>query len=83
MGPVGGMTRDDLIGLVERIMRAEGETEEGVDALIELFESSVSRPEASDLIFWPEQALGPAHRGRELTAAEVVDIAMAYRAIAL
>jgi hypothetical protein len=77
------MSREELIELVERIMRAEGETEEQADQLIDLFEANVPRPEASDLIFHPEQALGDAYPGRELTAAEVVDFALSYRPIAL
>lgn len=77
------MSRDELIHLVERIMRAEGETEEEADRLVDLFEASVPRPGASDLIFWPEQALGDDYPGRELGAAEVVDVALSYSPIAL
>jgi hypothetical protein len=77
------LSRDELIELVERIMRAEGETQEEADRLVELFEASVPRPDASDLIFWPKLALGDASPGRELTAAEVVDLALSYRPIEL
>ena len=77
------LSRDELIELVERITRGEGATEDEADRLIERFESNVPRPDASDLIFWPEQALGADYPGRELTAAEVVDIALGYRPIAL
>jgi hypothetical protein len=40
----------------------------------------VPRPDASDLIFWPEHATG---ERRELTAEEVVDLALSYEGIAL
>jgi hypothetical protein len=76
-------TREQLIELVERIRRAEGETEEEADRLIDLFEANVPRPDASDLIFWPELALGAEYPGRELTSAEVVDLALSYRPTAL
>ena len=74
------MTRDELIDLVRRIMAAEGETEEGADALIARFEANVPRPDASDLSFWPEHAIG---ERRELTPEEVVDIALSHKPIQL
>jgi hypothetical protein len=81
--PPARPNREELIALVERIMRAEGATEQEADALIDLFEASVPHPAAGDLIFHPEHALGEAYPGRELTAAEVVDLALSYRPIAL
>lgn len=77
------LSRDELIDLVERIMRAEGDTEEEADRLVELFAASVPHPCASDLIFWPKLELGDDYPGRELAAAEVVDLALSYRPIAL
>lgn len=67
------MTRDELIGLVEKIMAADcSETEH--EALVELLEKSVLHPRVLDLIY---------HTKPELTAEEVVDQALAYRPIAL
>lgn len=74
------MNRHELIALVERILAGDAPTEEEHDRLIELFEKNVPRPGASDLIFWPEHAIG---ESRDLTAEEVVDIALSYRPIAL
>jgi hypothetical protein len=61
-------------------MAAEGETEEEADALIARFEANVPRPDASDLIFWPEHAIG---ERRELTPEEVVDMALRYKPVPL
>jgi hypothetical protein len=55
-------------------------TEDEHDALIELFEANVPRPGATDLIYRPEHAIG---EDRELSAEEVVDIALAYEPIGL
>jgi hypothetical protein len=70
--------REELITLVQRIMAGEAKTEEEDDRLVELFEANVPRPGASDLIFWPEHALG---ERRQLTAEEVVDLALSYKRI--
>ena len=72
------MDRDELIELVERIMRAEGADEAEADALVDRFEASVPHPAASDLIFYPD-----AHFGHEPTAEEVVDRALSYRPLEL
>ena len=61
-------------------MAAEGETEEEADVLVARFEANVPRPGASDLIFWPEHAIG---ERRELTPEQVVDIALSYKPIHL
>jgi len=61
-------------------MVGDAPTEEEHDRLIELFERNVPRPGASDLIFWPERVVG---EQRELSAEEVVDIALSYKPIAL
>ena len=75
------LTREELIDVVERIMNVDG-SEEEIDRLIDLFQSNVLDPEATNLIFWPaEHPRNP--EGRELTAAEVVDIALQYRPILL
>jgi colicin immunity protein/pyocin immunity protein len=72
------MDRDELIELVERIMRAEGADQEEADALVGRFEANVPHPAASDLIFYPD-----AHFGHEPTAEEVVDRALSYRPLEL
>ncbi len=70
-----------LVRLVQRIMDAEYQSEAEGDALLLELERSVVDPQVSDLIFWP--ARHPRGKGRELTADEVVDIALAYKPIEL
>lgn len=79
------MTREDLIHLVNRIIRVDVPTEAEHDALIDLFEASVSRSEGTDLIYCPERtdARDLLRGGQELTAEEIVDIALAYKPIQL
>ena len=76
--PPGDLTREELIDLVERIMNAEGDTQAEADRLVARFEDAVVHPEASGLIFWPDE-----HFGGEPTAEEVVDRALEYRPIEL
>ncbi|HYZ75916.1 MAG TPA: bacteriocin immunity protein [Gaiellaceae bacterium] len=70
--------REELVDLVRRIMRGEGETQEEADRLVGLFADNVPHPRASDLIFYPEEEFG-----HEPTPEEVVDRALSYRATAL
>ncbi len=79
----GDLSRDELVLLVARIMRAEGATEEEDDRLVELFESSVVHPGALDLIFYPHEHFGEAYRHRSPTPEQVVDAALAYEPIQL
>ena len=65
------MDREELISLVERIMKCEG-TEREQDNLIRLLENNVLDPEVSDYIFYEEN-----------TAEQVVDKALAYKPIYL
>lgn len=67
------MSRDELIELVERIMAGEG-TESEHDELVRLLEANVPHPRVVNLIY---------HSEPQLSAAEVVDEALAYRPIAL
>ncbi len=67
------LTRSQLINLVQRIMDAAG-TEDEIDAWIGILESNVPHPEVTDLIFYSEP---------KLTAEEVVEKALAYRATPL
>jgi hypothetical protein len=78
--PPGALTRDELIVLVERIMRVETADEDEEDRLVELFDESVVHPAASDLIFYPARYFAEGH---EPSAEEVVDAALAYRPIEL
>ncbi|WP_211340197.1 bacteriocin immunity protein [Solirubrobacter pauli] len=49
----GALSRDELIALVEKILRADG-TEAEHHELVRRFEHSVPHPRATDLIYWPE-----------------------------
>jgi hypothetical protein len=67
------LSRDQLVELVRRIMNAEG-TEDEIDAWQDLLERNVLDPNVSDLIFYPD---------REMTAEEIVERALNYKAIRL
>lgn len=66
------MSKEDLIMLVEKIMKCDG-TEEEIDEMIELLEKNVPDPRVSDLIFW----------GEEKSPQEIVEIALNYKPIIL
>lgn len=67
------LSRDEMIRLVERLRRGEGDEEEG-EKWLEMLKRSTGCPHISDLIFYPEE---------EMTAEQIVDKALAYRPIAL
>ena len=66
------MSREELIVLVDRIMKCDG-TEKEIDEMIELLEKNVPDPEVSDLIFF----------GEPKTPQEIVDRALSYKPIIL
>lgn len=74
----GDLSRDELIALVARIMRAEADEAEE-DRLVALFDDSVAHPSATDLIFYPQKYF----KHDEPTPEEIVDAALAYRPIQL
>ena len=65
------MSREDLIELVDKIMRCEG-TEEEQDELLELLERNILNPEVSNYIFFEDN-----------TPEEVVEKALAYKPLIL
>lgn len=65
------MTREELIALVDKIMKCQG-SEKEIDKMIELLEQNVTDPEVTNYIFYEEN-----------TPEEVVDKALAYRPIIL
>jgi hypothetical protein len=67
------MTRDELIALVERIIRVE-DSEEEIDHLIDVLMANVPDPAVTDLIYYHEPSLTPE---------EIVDKALAYQPIVL
>jgi hypothetical protein len=64
-------TRAELIELVERIMSAEGKTEDEADEL-------VPHPDADELIFSPDKLFG-----HDPSPTEVVDRALSYEPVEL
>lgn len=68
------LTRNELVELVERIMKdgslAGGQCDEWVSQFIE----NVPDPKASDYIFWPD---------RKMTPEEIVDRALSYKMMRL
>ena len=65
------MTRDELVLLVDKIMKCQG-SEKEIDEMIELVEKNVTDPEVTNYIFYEEN-----------TPEEVVDKALAYKPIIL
>lgn len=65
------MSREELIELVEKIMKCEG-SEEEVDNMIDVLKKNVIDPEVTNYIFYEEN-----------TPEEVVDKALAYKPIIL
>ncbi|WP_328491646.1 bacteriocin immunity protein [Streptomyces sp. NBC_00414] len=70
------MSRAEAVTLVQRIMDADHASEDEVDGWLDRLDRALACPSGhvSGLIFWPPE--------RELSADEVVDQALAYRAIA-
>ncbi|MEV5012866.1 e9imm peptide [Streptomyces sp. NPDC056159] len=71
------MSRTEAAALVQRIMDADYASEEEMDGWLDRLDRALVCPSGhvSGLIFWPPE--------RELSAEEVVDLALAYRPIAL
>ena len=67
------LTREELINLVNRIVKCEG-SEEEIDEMIEVVKRNVPHPEISDLIYWNKE---------ELTPEQIVDKALEYKPIQL
>ena len=73
------LPRDELLDLVRRIRSPRGLTEAEHEQLLARFCDGVPDPNASDLVYWP-QTRGFDH---DLSDEEIVDTALAYRAIEL
>lgn len=67
------LNRSELIQLVDKIIRGEG-TEEELDSMLTEVMQNTPHPEISNLIYWDD---------RDLSAAEIVDEALAYQPIIL
>ena len=65
------MTREELILLVDKIMKCQG-TEKEIDEMIKLLEKNVIDPEVTNYIYYEEN-----------TPEEFVDKALAYKPIIL
>jgi len=65
------MTCEELILLVDKIMKCQG-SEKEIDEMMELLEKNVIDPEVSNYIFYEEN-----------TPEEVIDKALAYKPIIL
>ncbi|MGW3388689.1 e9imm peptide [Streptomyces cinereoruber] len=71
------MSRTEAVALVQRIMDADYASEDEVDGWLDRLDRALACPSGhvSGLIFWPPE--------QEFSADEVVDQALAHRAIAL
>lgn len=67
------MTRDELVVLVIRIMKADGSDEE-IDLMIDRLVASVPHPRVTDLIFYPNDP--------NVSAEAIVDEALGYQPLA-
>ncbi|ADO55810.1 e9imm peptide [Paenibacillus jamilae] len=67
------LNRSELIQLVDKIIRGEG-TEEELDSMLTEVMQNTPHPGISNLIYWDD---------RDLSAAEIVDEALAYQPIIL
>ena len=70
---MNNLSREDLVRIVQRIQDAAGTADEQ-DQLIETLVNNVIDPNVTDYIFWSKP---------ELSADEIVDKALAYKAIQL
>ena len=74
------MTREELIIIGRRIANAEG-TEQELEALADVFDKNVPRPDGSSLFFYPEHY----HARRDdlakynPTVEEIVDLCLSYK----
>ena len=79
----GDLTRDQLIEIVDKIMRCDPPDEDEQDRLLWLSEHNVLHPRASSFIYFPEHELSPEYEGSSLSPEEVVDHVLAYTPIEL
>ncbi|MFF8793101.1 e9imm peptide [Streptomyces globisporus] len=73
----GGLSRDEALSLVRRLLNGTGDTGEAeADEILDALERGLACPHISDYIYWPLPDSDP-------TPEEIVDRALAYRPIAL
>jgi Colicin immunity protein / pyocin immunity protein len=75
------LTPHELVQIVTNIMNAHG-TEQEIDEWLNTFMANVPHPQAVNLIFHPDRVVG-LEASRDLTAAKIVTIALAYQLIQL
>jgi hypothetical protein len=68
------LNRDQLVALVQRLLRADDHDDEECDQILTTLQEQVSDPQISDYIFWPD---------REMTAEDIIDRALAHQPIIL
>jgi hypothetical protein len=78
--PIPDITRDELVEIARRIMDGPGPQADDPDAdwYTLLFDTNITQPGASGLIFHPPAGLGP-----DPSPEQIVDTALAYRPSAL
>ncbi|MER6599312.1 e9imm peptide [Streptomyces parvus] len=76
-GTDGGMSRDEALALVRRLLDDTGDTGEAeADEILDALERGLGCPHISDYVYWPLPGSDP-------TPEEIVDRALAYRPIVL
>lgn len=76
---VPDVSKDELVEMVRRLMEAEG-TEEEMHFWLCMLEVNVPDEQISDLIYWPGEYFGDVDYPKELSAEQLVDIALARAA---
>ena len=77
MGAVAEVNQAVLIEIVERFIRGDLLEDAEVEAALHTLKVATGNPHVSALIFWPDPG------DEDLTAAQIVDKALAYRPFAL
>jgi hypothetical protein len=69
------ITRAELVELARRVKKADG-AEHEINFWLDMLALNIPDPRVSDLIFWPGEYFGDGDNRRDLSAEQVVDIAL-------
>ena len=73
--PIPDITREELIELVRTVGSAEYKEHE-IDYWLRVLEVNLPNAPISDLIFWPDEALGADAGSDELSPQQIVELAL-------
>ncbi|KQQ53852.1 hypothetical protein ASF84_18790 [Pseudomonas sp. Leaf127] len=78
---VADVTRSELIEMARRVMDSDG-PEHDIGFWLDMLAINIPDERISDLIFWPDDYFGHETDGQALTPEQLIDVALAGRAIA-